>query len=492
MRARPRARAQLWLLDTRPSGNPGETVTIPERSVRTVLFVSEARWSRTAAVAGVVMLAMWIIGMVLAALDHQLSASSITTGTGFAVFAVVGAVVAFHQPRNPVGWLLICFTFFFMLGIDAQEYAVYCYLLGHRLPFTSAAVVLKQSANFAFFLLPLAVFLFPDGRLTTPRWWWVLSAYAVVSGFFTASAFAPAIAAVADHDVHIDTSADLVDTGRLTGWLIHPPGWLTVAGGLLIAGIWASFVIHQILSWRRSDGERRQQLKWLACGAAVTLGIGVGASSVVPGFLSWIFGIALFALPVSIGVGILKYRLYDIDRIISRTLAYAIVTGLLIGVYTGLVLLTTHLLTFSSSVAVAASTLVAAALFNPVRRWVQHAVDRRFNRARYDAEQTVAAFAARLKDAVDLDSVRADLAAVVDRTLEPAHLTLWIGSAGEDLASADREPVAALLAVVGEPGPEQGGPGGQDPALDQGQGGAVLAGQAEPLGEHSPVAAASS
>ena len=111
----------------------------------------------------------------------------------------------------------------------------------------------------------------------------------------------------------------------------------------------------------------------------------------------------LFALPVSIGVGILRYRLYDIDRIISRTLAYAIVTGLLIGVYTGLVLLTTHLLTFSSSVAVAASTLVAAALFNPVRRWVQHAVDRRFNRARYDADQTVAAFAARLKDAVDLE-----------------------------------------------------------------------------------------
>ena len=426
MRARPRARAQLWLLDTRPSGNPGETVTIPERSVRTVLFVSEARWSRTAAVAGVVMLAMWIIGMVLAALDHQLSASSITTGTGFAVFAVVGAVVAFHQPRNPVGWLLICFTFFFMLGIDAQEYAVYCYLLGHRLPFASAAVILKQSANFAFFLLPLAVFLFPDGRLTSPRWWWVLSAYAVVSGFFTASAFAPAIAAVADHDVHIDTSADLVDTGRLTGWLIHPPGWLTLAGGLLIAGIWVSFVIHQILSWRRSDGERRQQLKWLACGAAVTLGIGVGASSVVPGFLSWIFGIALFAMPVSIGVGILKYRLYDIDRIISRTLAYAIVTGLLVGVYAGLVLLATQVLTIKSPVAVAVSTLAAAALFSPLRRRVQRAVDRRFNRSRYNADQTVMAFAARLKDAVDLDTVRGDLAQVVSRALEPAHLSVWV------------------------------------------------------------------
>jgi MFS family permease len=432
---------------------------------------------------GVVMVAEWAIAVVLAGLDHQLTESNAVTGAGFLVFAGVGALVAYHQPRNPVGWLLIFFTFFFALGIDTQEYAVYSYLFGHRLPFASAAVVLKQSANFAFFLLPVAVFLFPDGRLTSPRWWWVVSVYAVVSGFFTASAFAPAVAAVADHDIHIDTSADLVNTGRLTGWLIHPPGWLTVAGGLVIGGVWLSFVLHQLLSWRRSDGERRQQLKWLACGAAVSLGIGVGASSVAPGFLSWVFGFALFALPVSIGVGILRYRLYDIDRIISRTLAYTIITGLLIGVYAGLVLLATDVLEVHSSVAVAASTLAAAALFNPVRRRVQRAVARRFNRARYDADRTVAAFAARLKDAVDLDSVRNDLAGVVLQTLEPAHLSVWVrpadvlvSSAGEDLASAEREPVAAFLAVIGEPGPEQGRPRGQDAPLDQGQGRAVLAG----------------
>ena len=113
-----------------------------------------------------------------------------------------------------------------------------------------------------------------------------------------------------------------------------------------------------------------------------------------------------------------------------RTLAYAIVTALLVGVYTGLVLMTTHLLTVSSSAAVAASTLAAAALFNPLRRRVQRAVDRRFNRARYDADQTVAAFATRLKDAVDLDSVRDDLAAVVQQTLEPSHLSVWISRRG--------------------------------------------------------------
>src|SRR6202043_427476 len=156
------------------------------------------------------------------------------------------------------------------------------------------------------------------------------------------------------------------------------------------------------------------QLKWLATGAAVTLvvvaaSLGFSSTSVV----GEILGIGLAALPVGIGVGIMKYRLYEIDRIISRTLAYAIVTGLLVGVYAGLVLLATQLLHVHTPVAVAASTLAAAALFNPLRLRVQHMVDRRFNRARYDAEQTVAAFAARLKDAVDLDSVRDDLAGVV-------------------------------------------------------------------------------
>jgi hypothetical protein len=125
------------------------------------------------------------------------------------------------------------------------------------------------------------------------------------------------------------------------------------------------------------------------------------------------------------GVAILKYRLYEIDRIISRTLSYAIVTGLLTGVYTGLVLLAIGVLRFHSTVAVAASTL-AAALFSPVRRRVQRVVDRWFNRARYDADRTAAAFAARLNDALDPDTVRDDLAGVVHQALEPAHLSVWI------------------------------------------------------------------
>ena len=156
---------------------------------------------------------------------------------------------------------------------------------------------------------------------------------------------------------------------------------------------------HQVLSWRRAGGERRQQLKWLASGAAVavfSILLGIGIGSVVP-----LVGLA--ALPAAIGLAILKYRLYDIDRLISRTLAYAIITGLLVGVYASLVLLATQLLHVHTPVAVAASTLAVAALFNPLRLRVQHVVDRRFNRARYDADQTVAAFAARLQDAVELD-----------------------------------------------------------------------------------------
>ena len=194
-------------------------------------------------------------------------------------------------------------------------------------------------------------------------------------------------------------------------------------------------VIQMAVSYRRSAGERRQQLKWLAGGAAVSAAGGVltlttsGAAGVL-GYAGELGVAALAALPVGMGVAILRFRLYEIDRIISRTLSYAIVTGLLIGVYAGLVLLATEVLTVKSPVAVAAATLAAAALFAPVRRRVQRLVDRRFNRARYDADRTVEAFAGRLKDAVDLAAVQDDLAGVVQTVLEPVHLSLWLSERG--------------------------------------------------------------
>ena len=188
----------------------------------------------------------------------------------------------------------------------------------------------------------------------------------------------------------------------------------------------------QVPKYRRSSGERRLQLKWLYSGAAVfiaCLGFGLlqpdnayGLAAVVGGVLA--AGVA--ALPIALGIGIMKYRLYEIDRIISRTLAYAIITGLLVGVYAGLVLLATGVLRFSSPVAVAAATLAAAALFNPLRRAVQRIVDRRFNRARYDAEATVAAFAGRLRGSVDLASIQQELAATVDQAFEPTQVSVWV------------------------------------------------------------------
>jgi hypothetical protein len=139
---------------------------------------------------------------------------------------------------------------------------------------------------------------------------------------------------------------------------------------------------------------------------------------------------AVALVPVAIGIAVLRYRLYDIDRVISRTVAYAIVTGVLAGIYAGLVLLAIHVPGVRTPVAVAAATLAAAALFNPVRRRVQHRVDRRFNRARYDAEATVVAFAARLNDTVNLDSVQDDLARVVEKALAPAHVSVWVSKRG--------------------------------------------------------------
>jgi hypothetical protein len=380
----------------------------------------------TATVLAVLALMLLAAGLVLSALTGQLS----VLGDGplvpvVVVYAAVGFVVARRQPGNPIGWILITWIVVFLLSGVAGGYAALYYRFGHHgLPLAPVAVVLGPLWAPALLLFPVVILLFPDGRLAARRWRWVLRAYVMAGALASAAVFAPAVTAVTRHDVRIDAAGNLISTGRPHG------GLLAVAAPLglgLILVIVLSFVAHQVFSWRRATGEQRQQLKWLATGAAVTLVVvaaSLGVSST--GVVGEILGIGLAALPVGIGVGILKYRLYEIDRIISRTLAYAIVTGVLVGVYAGLVLLATEVLRFHGSVAVAVSTLAAAALFNPLRRRVQHAVDRRFNRARYDADQTVTAFAARLQDEVDLDSVRGDLAAVVENALEPAHVSVWI------------------------------------------------------------------
>jgi hypothetical protein len=383
----------------------------------------------TATVLGALVLVLLAGTATLAALIHQATFLNIATGIPIPlVYAAVGVIVARHQPRNAVGWILILFVMLFLIWVDARYYAVLCYHLGHHgLPLGPAAVVLTSLWPLAFALFPLVILLFPDGRLTSRRWRWVLCGYAVAVAYIVVVNLAPALAAAASRDIQVNSSGDINNAAYQTGWAAHLPAGLTALAYLTIAVIGLSFVGHQVLSWRRAAGEHRQQLKWLACGAAITVCAGpLGSQLSSAAAASELLEVGVTAMPIAIGVGILKYRLYDIDRIISRTLAYAIVTGLLVGVYAGLVLLATQVLTIKSPVAVAVSTLAAAALFSPLRRRVQRAVDRRFNRARYDADQTVAAFAVRLKDAVDLDTVQDDLTEVVQRVLEPAHLTLWV------------------------------------------------------------------
>jgi hypothetical protein len=293
------------------------------------------------------------------------------------------------------------------------------------------ALLLQPGWAPALVLLGLVFLLFPDGRPPSPRWRGVLWTTIAVGVLWIVSAFALTISAIAGHHLQVDSGGNLValdnDAGNGAWW-----NAITLVATLVIAACWLGSLAAQVLSYRRSSGERRQQLKWLLTGSAVTGGCLAfsfsqsGNTSAIARGIGVVVTLGLLALPVTIGVAILKYRLFDIDRIISRTLGYAIVTGLLVGLYAGIVLLATHVVSIKTPVAVAASTLAAAALFNPLRRRVQRVVDRRFNRARYDAERTVAAFAARLKDAVDLDTVQGDLADVAQRALEPAHISVWI------------------------------------------------------------------
>ncbi|MGI8448445.1 MAG: hypothetical protein ACR2MP_14940 [Streptosporangiaceae bacterium] len=367
--------------------------------------------------------------LALAVLSHQEFNSLVSLAVGVPS-GIVGLLAAQRQPRNPLGWLLIAVALCLTVGTDGPDYAILRYSLGYHLPFGVPAVWADQIWGPGLELLGLVVLLFPDGKLSSAWWRGALWAYTGLYLLGIVILIVATAQAVTGHHISLDSNGSLIAMN-------HPPAWYSAISGpqsVLLLLLIVAFVARQALSWRRSSGERRQQLKWLASGAVVTIacallttsGSGTSTSFSVWHLLAALPWFGFAALPLSIGVGILKYRLYDIDRIISRTLAYALVTGLLVGVYAGLVLLATQVLGFASTWAVAASTLAAAALFAPVRRRVQRVVDRRFNRARYDSDTIVAAFSDRLKDAVDLAAVRADLINVSHQALEPVHVSVWI------------------------------------------------------------------
>jgi hypothetical protein len=387
----------------------------------------------TALVLGGLMLALGAAQWPFAALAH-LSVNAGTGGPGwwtFSPFGVVGFVVAWRKPRNPLGWCLLGLAVAALLSNDGSLYAIAAYRVRPgTLPLAWVAMLAQPGWAIVIVLLGLAVLIFPDGTLPSARLRPVLWLYLAMGLAWMVSAYVHTVDASVRHDIRVDSGGNLLalDNGSAS------PGWWNVLQSVLFVALALSLLVSlagQVASYRRSSGERRQQLKWLLGGFAVGLASALVLAALQHRTGGWsvvarVATVALFlAVPVSMGVAIMKYRLYDIDRVLSRTLAYAIVTGLLVGIYAGLVLLAQQVLGFSSPVAVAASTLAAAALFNPVRRRVQHAVDRRFNRARYDADQTVTEFAARLQDAVDLDTVRQDLTGVVHAALEPAHVTVW-------------------------------------------------------------------
>ena len=287
-------------------------------------------------------------------------------------------------------------------------------------------------------LLFALVLLFPDGRLPSPRWRPVLWALAVVAVGLVAQRF----------------QAGIMISGGITNALNGPGisypnplgvlpqhGWFSglLTGIFFLALVTGLLILASVFVRRRgASPERRQQLAWLGYVGALTvvwavlLGLanilvrGPDNGVVTAVFWSLMFLTPVVGIPVACVVAVLKYRLYDLGRIVSRTVSYAIVTGLLVGVYAGLVLLATGVVRLTSPVAVAGATLAAAALFGPLRSRVQRRVDHRFNRARYDAERMLAAFAARLTEELDADAVTDDLARSVHAALQPAHVSVWL------------------------------------------------------------------
>jgi hypothetical protein len=339
-------------------------------------------------------------------------------------FATVGLVLALRRPDNPIGWLYgaagLAWAYTIPLGPWVDQL-----LSEHRpLPFLAQLNVALSEFGWAPAIglgVTLPALLLPNGHLRSRRWRLVV--VTSVTGFVLATvggALAPGPVEELGIDNPFgldgpagDVAAVLTIVGVLLHWLSLPPAGVCV-----------------VLRFRSSRGVERQQMRWVAAGAAgAVAGLLLalpGGLGLLPDFVSHIIYPALLCPPVAIGVAVLRYRLYDLDRVISRTLAYALLTVLLGGGYALVVLGLGQLLGADSSLVVAAATLAVAAVFQPLRRRVQDLVDRRFNRRRYDAARSVEGFAARLRDQVDLDALHGELLAVVDQTMQPTRASLWL------------------------------------------------------------------
>jgi hypothetical protein len=345
----------------------------------------------------------------------------------FTAFMVVGAVIVAHRPGNAVGWLFSAVGLLSITGVLAMEYAGYAYITRPgSLP--GAVVAAWYQQWWSWMLIVVFVFtllLFPTGRLLTARWRSVAVALAAVTaGMVVLNALQPTLT--------------LPDTGYTVG---NPIGLAAArdlqdgAVGAVLVGLLlictGAAMLSVVLRFRRSQGVERQQLKWFSYAAVLAVLVELVLDNVpAVRFLAVPFGLVIALIPTAAGIAILRYRLYDIDRLINRTLVYGLLTVLLAGIYVGLVLVLGQLFGGLSaeppSWAVAGATLAVAALFQPARRRIQQAVDRRFNRAKYNAATTIEAYSVRLREEVDLDTLSTELLAVVDQTMEPTRISLWL------------------------------------------------------------------
>ena len=357
----------------------------------------------------------------------QLNADGVTLVLGAVSAATAGAVLASRRPRHPVGWLLLAFGLLAeAISSAAEGYARYGLIA--RPGGVPAASYMAMLASVSFVpglgCIGFILLLTPTGSLPSPRWrWWARFAAAAPAAFLVSWLFGfPTV----DPDLPLRAVPNPLAIHALADPLQAVYGWaspLTALSVVVAAGSLA-------LRFRRARGMERQQLRWLTVAAAFApLAVLVTAAGIVTEHLAvanWSAGLYLALLPLAIGASIVRYRLYDLDRIISRTLAYGLLTVLLGGAYAGVVLGFGQLLGQDRSLVVAGATLALAAVFQPARRWVQGLVDRRFNRRRYDAARTIEAFSARLRQQVDLDALSAELLAVVDETVQPTRVSLWL------------------------------------------------------------------
>jgi hypothetical protein len=341
------------------------------------------------------------------------------------VFAAVGGLVAARHPRNPIGWIFLAASVAAGLGALAHAYAEYWYEGKGGLEALGKSAAWYGNLSWMPYILMPATFLlllFPDGRLVSRRWRPILWCAAVgLAGNFVAMGL---------------TAGRFEDFPRIRNPIGVESPLVDALQGLTILALVVGVVgsaASLIVRFRRSRGEHRQQMKWLVLAGvlnAVVLPIAIALYDVVGSTVAnSMIMLSVLSLPVAAGVAIRRYRLYDIDVVINRTLVYGALTATLAGVYIGSVLLLQLVssgLTSDSSLAVALSTLAVAAMFRPVRGRIQRVVDRRFYRHKYDAARTLEDFTARLRDEVDLVALSVELSALVRETMQPTHVSLWL------------------------------------------------------------------